>query len=85
MTHFQLTLSNVTFSFRPQIVLLAGAASIGGVLLMSVYVGTLQESVQRGETLRKLQREGAALTAAAQGESGRRAPAASPKLVTLIR
>ena len=82
MTHFQLTLSHVTFSFRPQVVLLVGAASIGGLLLMTAFVGTLRDSVQRGEALRELQRTGPVL--AANGESARRA-SAGRKLVALAR
>ena len=82
MTHFQLTLSNVTFSFRPQVVLLVGAASIGGLLLMTAFVGTLHDSVQRGEALRELQRAGPVL--AANGDSTRRA-SAGRKLVALVR
>ncbi len=84
MTHFQLTLWTVTFSFRAQTVLLAGAAGIGGLLIMSAYVDTLQESVQRGEALRQLQRAGPTPAAAARGESARR-KSLTPGLVALSR
>jgi hypothetical protein len=66
MTHFQLTLANITFNFRPQAVLLAGAAAIGGIVLMSAFVGTLRESVQRGETLRQAQQTAPAHVARVQ-------------------
>ena len=69
MTHYQLTLANHTFSFRPQVLLLWAAACIGGMLLMFAYVGALKEAVQRGEVLRQAQRAGDGLSAAAEGVS----------------
>ena len=58
MTHYQLTLSNVTFSFRPAVVLAAGAAFVTAVVILFAYVSALQTSVERGQALREMQRTG---------------------------
>ena len=84
MTHYQLTISNHTFSFRPQVLLLWAAACIGGMLLMFAYVGALKEAVQRGETLRQSQRAGYGGSAAVDGASTQRISGAR-KLVALDR
>jgi len=84
MTHYQLTFANHTFSFRPQVLLLWAAACIGGMLLMFAYVGALKEAVQRGETLRQVQRAGDGLSAAAEAVSAQRNTGAR-KLVALDR
>jgi hypothetical protein len=85
MTHYQLTLANHTFSFRPQVLLLWAAACIGGMLLMFAYVGALKEAVQRGEALRQTQRAGYGLAAAAEGGSTQRSNSGVRKLVALDR
>ena len=84
MTHYQLTISKHTFSFRPQVLLLWAAACIGGLLLMFAYVGTLKEAVQRGETLRQSQRAGYGGSAAAEEVPTQRISGAT-KLVALDR
>jgi len=58
MTHYQLTLSNVTFSFRPAVVLLSGAALVTAVVILFAYVSALHTAVERGHALRELQRTG---------------------------
>jgi hypothetical protein len=58
MTHFQLTLSNVTFSFRPAVVLAAGAAFVGACVILFAFVSAVQTSIERGQALRELQRTG---------------------------
>jgi len=84
MTHYQLTLANHTFSFRPRVLLLWAAACVGGMLLMFAYVGALKEAVQRGEMLRQAQRAGYGLSAAAEGVSMPR-NSGTRKLVALDR
>ena len=58
MTHYQLTLSNVTFSFRPAVVLLSGAALVTAVVILFAYVSALHTAVERGQALREIQRTG---------------------------
>ena len=74
MTHFQLTLSNVTFSFRPAVVLAAGAAFVSACVILFAFVSAVQTSIERGQALRELQRTGSAA-------DRRTSPA--PKLVVL--
>jgi hypothetical protein len=58
MTHYQLTLFDVTFSFRPVEVMLAAAAFVTGVVILFAYVSALQTSIERGQALREIQRTG---------------------------
>jgi len=82
MTHFQLTLSNVTFSFRPAVVLAAGAAFVSACVILFAFVSALQTSIERGHALRELQRGGTPMSARTDAPGELRATAPR-KLATL--
>jgi hypothetical protein len=73
MTHFQLTLSNVTYSFRPAVVLAAGAAFVSACVILFAFVSALQTSIERGQALRELQRSGASMSVRTSASADQRA------------
>lgn len=56
MIRFNLSVAGHRFNFGGSALLMALVAAVGMVMLFSAYVDALHHSVQRGETLRQLQR-----------------------------